>query len=143
VVDEYNQFNQAMKKLHHFFNGNNQLFHYISLNSTFSEIPSLSQFECKENQLVYSEEPLYQRINVNQPVLLEESQTHVYWEDISSCAFSYMFKEKEVTQLNDELPWAVKISFVDSNEEEQTIFTTIKSDYNITHVEIHGLLYDE
>lgn len=143
VVDDYNQFNQAMKKLHYFFNGNNELFQYISLNPTLSEIPSLSQFECRENQLVYTEEPLYGRIDVNQPAFLEESQELVYWKDISSCAFSYIFKEKEMEGLKNELPSAVEISFIDSNEKEQTIFTTIKSDYNITHAEIYGLLYDE
>lgn len=143
VVDNYNQFNQPMKQLHHFFNGNDYSFSYISLNPNFSTIPSLSQFECKENQLIYTEEPLYGRVNLNRPEFLEERQSVVYWDDLLSCKFSFFLLQKRLERLDNELPSAIQIDLMGSNEKEQHIFITIKSDYNISDAEIHGVLYDE
>ena len=143
VVDEYNQFNQPMKKLHTFFLGNQHYFKYISLNSTLSTIPSLSSFECKDNSLVYREEALYKRIDVNRPAFLEETPSIVYWEDIQSCQFEYSLYGKVVSNLKNKIPTAIKINFIDSNEKEHTFFTNIQSDYNITSSEIYELLYAE
>lgn len=143
VVDEYNQFNQPMKKLHTFFLGNQHYFKYISLNPTLSTIPSLSSFECKDNSLIYREEPLYKRIDVNRPKFLDDTPFVVYWEDIELCKFEYKFNKKTLNSLNDSLPTAIKIDFIDSNEKEHTFFTNIESDYNITSSEIYELLYAE
>jgi len=143
VVDNYNQFNQPMKQLHHFFNGNDYSFSYISLNPNFSTIPSLSQFECKENQLIYTEEPLYGRLDLNRPEFLEERQSVVYWDDLLSCKFSFFLFQKRLERLDDEIPFAIQIDLMDANEKEETIFITIKSDYNLSNTEIHAVLYDE
>jgi len=143
VVDNYNQFNQPMKQLHHFFNGNDYSFSYISLNPNFSTIPSLSQFECKENQLIYTEEPLYGRLDLNRPKFLEERQSVVYWDDLLSCKFSFFLFQKRLERLDDEIPFAIQIDLMDANEKEETIFITIKSDYNLSNTEIHAVLYDE
>jgi prepilin-type N-terminal cleavage/methylation domain-containing protein len=143
VVDDYNQFNQPMKKLHSFFLGNQHYFKYISLNPTLSKIPSLSSFECKNNSLLYREEPLYKRIDVNRPEFLEDTPFVVYWQDIHSCQFEYTFQAKVLNTLKDKIPTAIKIDFIDANEKEHTFFTNIQSDYNITSVEIYGLLYAE
>ncbi|MEA2048287.1 MAG: prepilin-type N-terminal cleavage/methylation domain-containing protein [Campylobacterota bacterium] len=143
VVDEYNQFNQPMKKLHTFFLGNPHYFKYISLNPTLSTIPSLSAFECKNNTLVYREEPLYKRIDVNRPKFLEDTPFIVYWEDIQSCQFEYILYEKVLSDLKNKIPTAIKIDFIDRNEKKHTFFTHIQSDYNITSAEMYGLLYEE
>lgn len=143
VVDSYNHFNQPMKKLHYFFNGDAHTFQYISLNPTLSTIPSLSLFECTANSLLYREEPLYGRVNLNQPEFLEDSPSVVYWKDIQSCKFEYLFKSKVVTHLENTLPLAIKIDFVDDREQEHTIYTTIKSDYNLSKSEIYELLYSD
>lgn len=143
VVDNYNQFNQPMKQLHHFFNGNDYSFSYISLNPNFSTIPSLSQFECKENQLIYTEEPLYGRLDLNRPEFLEERQSVVYWDELLSCKFSFFLFQKRLERLDDEIPFAIQIDLMDANEKEETIFITIKSDYNLSNTEIHAVLYDE
>ena len=143
VVDEYNQFNQPMKKLHTFFLGNKYYFKYISLNPTLSTIPSLSSFECKDNSLIYREEPLYKRIDVNKPDFLEDTLFVVYWADIRSCQFEYILADKVLDNLKNKIPTAIRIDFIDSNEKKHTFFTNIKSDYNITSSEIHGLLYAE
>jgi len=143
VVDNYNQFNQPMKQLHHFFNGNDYSFSYISLNPNFSTIPSLSQFKCKENQLIYTEEPLYGRLDLNRPEFLEERQSVVYWDDLLSCKFSFFLFQKRLERLDDEIPFAIQIDLMDANEKEETIFITIKSDYNLSNTEIHAVLYDE
>lgn len=143
VVDNYNQFNQPMKQLHHFFRGNSHKFSYISLNPNLSTIPSLSEFECKENQLVYTEEPLYGRVNLNRPEFSEASQSIVYRDDLFSCKFTFFLFQKRLERLEDEIPFAIQIDLMDTDEKEQSIFTTIKSDYNISDTEIHGVLYDE
>ena len=143
VVDEYNQFDQPMKKLHSFFGGNQHYFQYISLNPTLSTIPSLSSFECKDNSLIYKEEPLYQRIDVNRPAFLDDTPFIVYWEDIQSCQFEYTLHGKVLNDLTNKIPTAIKIDFIDSNEKEHTLFSNIQSDYNITRAEIYELLYAE
>jgi len=143
VVDDYNQFNQPMKKLHSFFFGNEHYFKYVSLNPTLSSIPSLSSLECKNNSLVYTEEPLYKRIDVNRPDFLEDTPSVVYWKDIESCRFEYVVSNKVFNELTNTLPTAIKIDFIDSNEKEHTLFTNIKSDYNLTTSEIYELLYAE
>ena len=143
VVDDYNQFNQPMKKPHSFFEGKQHYFKYITLNPTFSTIPSLSSFECKDNSLVYTEEVLYGRIDVNRPNFLEDTPFVVYWEDIQSCQFEYTLQGKVLPELKNKIPTAIKIDFIDSNEKEHTFFTNIKSDYNITYSEIYELLYAE
>jgi len=143
VVDEYNNFNQPMKKLHVFFVGDENAFKYITLNPTFSTIPSLSSFECKDNSLIYKEEPLYKRIDVNRPLFLDDTPSIVYWKDIESCKFEYSLHKKTLNSLRDVLPTMVKIEFKDSNQKEHLYFTTIKSDYNISYGDMYGLLYDE
>ena len=143
VVDEYNQMNQPMKKLHHFFVGNEEYFEYISLNPTLSNIPSLSAFECKENQLLFKEEKLYGRISVNQPQFLEDSKRRVYWKDITECKFHYLFKGNSVTRLKNDIPSTVTISFKDRYEKRHTFVTTIKSDYNLSTYIIDDYLYGE
>lgn len=143
VVDEYNNFNQPMKKLHVFFVGDENAFKYITLNPTFSTIPSLSSFECKDNSLIYKEEPLYKRIDVNRPLFLDDTPSIVYWKDIESCKFEYSLHKKTLNSLRDVLPTMVKIEFKESNQKEHLYFTTIKSDYNISYGDMYGLLYDE
>ncbi|CAA6813812.1 MAG: Unknown protein [uncultured Sulfurovum sp.] len=143
VVDNYNQFNQPMKQLHHFFKGNSHSFSYISLNPNFSTLPSLSQFECKDKQLIYKEEPLYHHMDVNKPDFLEEARSVVYWDELLSCKFNFFIAKERLERLENELPFAIEIELIDANEKEQSIFTTIKSDYNISDTEIYGVLYDE
>ncbi len=143
VVDKYNNFNQPMKKLHVFFVGDENAFKYITLNPTFSTIPSLSSFECKDNSLIYKEEPLYKRIDVNRPLFLDDTPSIVYWKDIESCKFEYSLHKKTLNSLRDVLPTMVKIEFKESNQKEHLYFTTIKSDYNISYGDMYGLLYDE
>lgn len=143
VVDEYNQFNQPMKKLHAFFRGDENSFEYITLNPTLSTTPSLSSFECRENSLIYKEEPLYKRIDVNSPDFLEDTPFVVYWRDVEACRFEYLLHEKRLNTLQDRLPTALKIVFRDENDKEHLFFTKIESDYNISYADIYGLLYDE
>ena len=143
VVDDYNQFNQPMKKLHSFFLGNQHYFKYISLNPTLSTIPSLSSFECKNSSLIYKEEPLYQRIDVNRPEFLDDTSFIVYWENIQSCQFEYTLHRKVLNDLTNKIPTAIKIDFIDSNEKKHMLFTNIQSDYNISSAEIYELLYAE
>jgi len=143
VVDDYNQFNQPMKKPHTFFLGKEHVFQYISLNPTFSKVPTLSSFECKDDALLYKEASLYAQMDLNRPSFSEEHHVEVYWADITSCQFEYVVKNKSLDNLQNKLPEALQISFVDSNAKEHTIFTSIKSDFNITHANVYELLYAE
>ena len=143
VVDDYNQFNQPMKKLHMFFAGNEHYFQYVSLNPTLFNIPTLSAFECIDNKLLYKEEMLYNRIDVNRPEFLEDSKHVVYWDDIEDCKFEYFFHQEAVSKIENRLPTAINISFTDDNIKEYTIFTTVKSDYNLSDKFIYEHLYAE
>ena len=143
VVDEYNQFNQPMKKPHIFFLGKKHFFKYISLNPTFSKVPTLSSFECKENSLIYKEEPLYAQMDLNRPAFSKKAHKEIYWDDITSCQFEYIVKNRHLNNLQNRLPEALQISFIKSNAKEHTIFTTIKSDFNITYANVYELLYGE
>jgi prepilin-type N-terminal cleavage/methylation domain-containing protein len=142
VVDDYNQFNQPMKKLHIFFTGNKHYFQYISLNPTLYNIPTLSAFECKDNTLIYKEEMLYSRIDVNRPEFLEDSKKIIYWKDIKDCKFEYKIENTIMTFLENRVPNSIKIEYI-NNKRKYIIFTTIKSDYNISHYEIYERLYGE
>lgn len=143
VIDEYNHFNQPMKKLHILFNANEQGLKYVSLNPSFSTIPSLSELRCVEDKLIFKEEPLYQHLNLNQPVFSQEHKEMIYWEEIYDCKFSYMIREKRVEVVNNELPSFVELTFLDNDAKLHTIAISVKSDYNITASEIYGVLYDE
>jgi len=143
VIDEYNHFNQPMKKLHILFNANEQGLKYVSLNPSFSTIPSLSELRCVEDKLIFKEEPLYQHLNLNQPVFSQEHKEMIYWEEIYDCKFRYMIREKRVEVVNNELPSFVELTFLDNDAKLHTIAISVKSDYNITASEIYGVLYDE
>lgn len=143
VIDEYNHFNQPMKKLHILFNANEQGLKYVSLNPSFSTIPSLSELRCVEDKLIFKEEPLYQHLNLNQPVFSQEHKEMIYWEEIYDCKFSYVVREKRVEVVNNELPSFVELTFLDNDAKLHTIAISVKSDYNITASEIYGVLYDE
>jgi len=143
VIDEYNHFNQPMKKLHILFNANEQGLKYVSLNPSFSTIPSLSELRCVEDKLIFKEEPLYQHLNLNQPVFSQEHKEMIYWEEIYDCKFSYVIREKRVEVVNNELPSFVELTFLDNDAKLHTIAISVKSDYNITASEIYGVLYDE
>ena len=143
VVDEYNQFNQPMKNLHIFFKGNDHYFQFITLNPTLTNIPSLASFECKNETLVYTEEPLYGRIDVNRPEFLEESSALIYWDNLSLCKFSYILRNEVLGNLENRLPLAIQINIIKNNKKIDTIFTTIKSDYNITAGEVYEQIYVE
>jgi len=143
VVDDYNQLNEPMKKSHIFFRGDQNSFQYISLNPTLSTIPSLSALECKDNKLLYKEEMLYNRIDVNRPEFLEDSTKIIYWEDIEDCKIKYFLHKKVLNSMKNILPTAIEIYFKDSYEKEHRFFTTIKSDYNISSYIVYDLLYGE
>ena len=144
VVDEYNHFNQPMKKLHIFFDGNEQGLTYISLNPTFSNTPSLSELKCIDNKLIYKEEPLYSGyLNLNQPKFSKKHKEKIYWQEISDCKFSYIVQEKRVNIAKNELPSFVELFFSDNDAKLHTLVISIKSDYNITASEVYRVLYDE
>jgi prepilin-type N-terminal cleavage/methylation domain-containing protein len=143
VVDKYNQFNQPMKKLHTFFIGEQDHCIYITLNPTFLTIPSIARLECLDNTLKYSEEPLYGRINLNQPKLLNDSQSKIYFEGIEECTFKYYLKHQELDSLKDTLPTLIHLSFYDKNKKKQDIVGSIKSDYNISNGVMYEYLYSE
>lgn len=143
VIDEYNHFNQPMKKLHILFNANVQGLKYVSLNSSFSTIPSLSELRCVEDKIIFKEEPLYQHLNLNQPVFSQEHKEIIYWEEIYDCKFSYVLGENKVEVVNNEFPSFVELTFLDNDAKLHTIAISVKSDFNITASEIYGVLYDE
>lgn len=143
IVDEYNQLDMPMKKLHPFFLGTDKYFIYITQSPIFSHIPSLARFDCIDNGLKYTEEPLYKRINFKKPHFLDDSTSNIYWKDISSCNIEYFLLKKRFTELKDSVPSAVEITFLDSNEVKHTIFSSIKSDYNISKGVIYEYLYGE
>ena len=143
VVDDYNQFSQPMQKLHLFFKGNEHYFQFITLNPTLSNTPSLASYECKDETLLYTEEPLYGKIDVNRPEFLEQSSTLVYWDNLDFCSFSYAQHSKFFATLDNTIPSSVNMEFREKNSKKIAIFTNIKSDNNLSTGEIYELLYGE
>lgn len=143
VVDNYNQFHAPMKELHPFFNGKATSLTYITKNPTYFKMTTLTKISCEDNTLTYFEEPLYRGININSPKFTKEVYSKIYWKEIAECQIRYYLLGEERERLNDILPTAIEISFIDKKERRIRLYTNIKSDYNISVGVIYEHIYGE
>jgi len=130
VVDDYNTFQNPMKRLHFYFNANKTEVDYITKNPIFSDNISVVKLFCKDKNLMYQEEPLYKRINFLEPEVKKDSQKAILFKNLDKCEFSYSIQNKQLDVLKEILPESIIINIKNKNIEP--IYVNIKSDYNIS-----------
>lgn len=143
TVDHYDNLNQPMKQLHHFFRGTQDGFTYITLNPVFSKDIALAQLSCKDHQLLYFEEPLYERIDFMKPQILSDSRSKTFFTDLEKCDIAYIFKNKTSSKFFDEIPDAIELKVVQKEQESFVLYANIKSDANLTRLKVYNVMYGE
>ncbi len=131
VVDDYDTLGFAMKSLHFYFEGTAKEMNYITTNPLFSNDVAVVKLTCKEDKLVYKEEPLYAKVDFLQPQVLQESREEVLFKDLSLCNFNYIYNKQKKRELYNDLPSVVIIN-VSTKEKKKNFYINIKSDYNIS-----------
>ena len=139
-VQEYDVLNRPIKYAwHYFFNGEANKMLFITQNPIFTQGDAVVKLECLEDTLLYTEEPLYKRINFLRPKLLEDSKKYILYSHLKSCQFSYESIQKEKKNaLEYTLPSAVFVKL-----DKEIFFIKIKNDHNITLAEIVSKFYDD
>jgi len=140
AVQEYDMLNRPIKyKWHYFFKGDSHKMSFITQNPLFSNADSLVELKCVDDRLLYTEEPLYQRIDFLRPRFLKDSTTYIIYDDIQKCQFSYKTRKgKEIKSLIDDIP-----SYVMVKLDQEEYFIKVQNDYNKTISEIFSRIYDE
>ena len=141
VVDEYDAFLNPMDNLHYFFDGDQSQMIYITQNPIFSDAIAVAKLECKEQQLLYTEEPLYGRIDFTQPNILQDSAQRILYKDLQECAFIYHKNGQTQTDLHKDLPQSIELKLATPNHIID-FYVTIKSEHNITKIHIQNDKYD-
>jgi len=136
TVDEYDNFNKPMKKLHTFLVATPNKLTYITKNPIFLKNISLASLECLDEKLVYYEEELFNRIDFLVPRLKSDSMSKVFFDDLQECDLEYQFISK------NDLPLNVTINIKNTNNEFSYI-TNIKTDYNISSMVVYDHAYSE
>lgn len=143
AVETYDNLNQPMKQVHHFFLGQQNRFTYITNNPIFSKKISVAQLECKDKQLVYYEEPLYSRIDFMRPSILTDSSSKLFFTDVNNCEIKYIFKGEDHLALYNDIPDAIQMILSDKEKDFFTLYVNIKSDANLTASKVYGAMYEE
>ena len=144
VIDYYDPLGNPMKKLHYFFMGNAKEFQYITSNSTFLKEPTLASFKCEDNKLYYTEEPFYSGRDLKRPKMGEDGKKKIYYNNLKRCNFKYITNNGEIKDtLQDTIPMVVGIYLIDSDNRLNSIYSIVKSDFNISKYYIDELLYDK
>lgn len=141
VVDEYDAFLNPMDDLHYFFQGEENQMIYITQNPIFSDGIAVAKLECKEQKLLYTEEPLYGRIDFTQPDILDDSAQRVLFENLVACHFFYRKDGQTLTILQRNLPTSVELKLA-THSQSFDFYIDIRTDYNITKSYIQNDKYD-
>jgi len=141
AVDNYDAFLNPMNQLHYFFKGDEKQMIYITQNPIFSNSTAVAKLECKNKKLLYTEEPLYKRIDFTQPNVLEDSMQKVLFSELVNCEFRYQKNMQVRTSLKETLPDSVEVKLV-SKEEMLNFYINIKTDFNMTKNYIENDKYD-
>ncbi len=136
IVDDYNNLNQAMKQLHPFIKATPNQLLYITKSPIFSTNMTLASLTCNNSKLTYQEEPLFQKIDFLEPVILEESPKKIFFDTLIDCKILYKFKQ------NSALP-ATVILQLKTELKDMVYVTSIQSDYNTSTFQIYSKVYDE
>jgi len=139
AVQDYDMLNQPIKyQWHYFFHGDATQMLFITQNPIFDSGDTLVELKCLDDKLVYTQEPLYKRIDFLRPRLLQDSTRYVIYDDVK-CHFSYQnHKSKKIDSLIDDIP-----SYVIVKLDKEKFFIKVKNDYNKTILDIFNRIYDE
>ena len=142
VVDSYDSIGLPTKNLHYFFQGNEKKVTFITTNPLLTKNDALVSFTCKENQLLYKEEPLFFRINFLLPSFKEDSNQTILFKNLDSCKISYLVNNKILYTMKDSIPTAIKIN-LKLGLKKITIFTAIKSNDILRKWKVYNAKYPQ
>jgi len=138
VVDDYDAFLNSMNDLHYFFKGEEAQMNYITQNPIFSDSIAVVKLECKEQKLLYTEEPLYGRIDFTQPDVLQDSAQRILFENLVACRFLYRKDGQTLTSLQRNLPTSVELKLATHNQTFD-FYIDIRTDHNISKAYIQSV----
>lgn len=143
VVQQYDMLNLPMSQLDYFYQGTAKEIRFITTNPIFTQEDALVMFMCKDNMLLYKEEPLFAKINFLRPDFRPQSRELVLYKNIKNCNFSYLVQKNRYLQnISKVIPLAVKISYI-LEDSKKTIFAKIRSDNNTTKAIIEETMFNE
>jgi len=140
VVDDYDMLNQPMKQLHIFFEGKPTELTYITESSVLSKEVSLVKVSCRDSELLYTEEKLYDKIDYLRPKLSKNAPEVVLYKNVNDCSFNYHVKNLNFDTLEGKMPTAITIN-LNIKDKNQEIYVNVKSDYNISVGLIDDAIY--
>ncbi len=142
-VQEYDMLHQPINAFHYYFNADAKTMQFITTNPIFSEGVAVVSFTCKDDTLLYKEEPLYGRIDYLRPEFLEDSKQKVLFYNLKECHFGYMDRSgRKKEALQGKIPKSVSI-ILQRDQKKDEFFINIKSDNNATLFYIREAVYDE
>jgi len=140
IVDDYDNLNYPMKKLHTYFIGTKNKINYITKNPLFSKEIAVIKLECIDNNLLYTEEKLYGNIDFLRPSVKEDSRKTTLYDNLNRCEFKYILNDIEYDELIDKVPSSIEIGLATMEIDEQ-FYINIKSDYNNSIKEVENAIY--
>ena len=129
IVDEYDNLGYPMKQLHPFFHATKTELNFITESPLFSEDIAIAKLKCEDDKLIYIEEALYGRIDFLRPELLSDSKKTIFYSNLDTCKFTYIFDKKEQVFLKNKIPSSIIID-LSTKKIKTEIFVNVKSDYN-------------
>lgn len=141
VVDNYDMFLNPMNQLHYFFKGDQKQMIYITQNPIFSNSTAVAKVECKDKKLLYTEEPLYKRIDFTQPKVLKDSPQKVLFSKLANCEFVYHKDRQIKSHLEDIIPNSVEVKLT-TQKGALNFYVNVKTDFNVTKAYIENDKHD-
>ncbi len=144
VVQEYDMLHHPIRKLNYFFQGSEKQARFITNNPIYSDTVSLVQFTCKNNKLIYKEEPLYGYMNYLQPSFSPKKfhQLNIY-NNLEKCEFYYVNdKGALVRQLSNKIPKEIYLK-INKNKKDISVYSKVQEDDNQTAARIYNAIYEE
>jgi len=137
VVDQYDMFGNPMQDFKLYFKGTEDSIDYITENPFLHDAVSVVSLRCKENQLIYTEEPLYKRINYLQPKVLDRSPQITLFDNLDVCQFRYINQNKQLfDSFIHAIPQKIHIS-LEERQEPFDLYIQVHSDYNRSLGEVY------
>lgn len=144
VVQEYDMLHRPIQKLDDFFRGSEKEALFITNNPIYSEKVSLVQLSCKNNKLIYKEEPLYGYMNYLQPSFTPKKfhQLDIY-KELEQCEFYYLNMQGAlVRHIANKIPKEIYLK-LKKNRKDISIYSKIQEDDNQTAARIYNAIYEE
>ena len=143
VVEDYDTFGKPMKKMHYFFSGDAKHMEFVTTNPNLGEYDAIVMLECKEDELIYKEEPLFERVDYLRPDFLEDSFQIVLYKELQTCSFAYEKGSKVIlSTLEGAIPKRVIVSLSKQGKPKK-FFIRVKSDNNLTKARVYDAVYPQ